>query len=338
MKTDNIKIPFLILSLAAMFNGVAQNDTKTQHPFQIIDKDIEVLTLSNGKYNEFFDTDSIEIIGDALFNVNTKKVIGFVEYDTAYSEATMLPEITSRWLSPDPEARAYPEVSPYNFVVNSPIQFIDPAGTVVVDPKTGEQVVKVNGEWKTASGGDVSKKFIKDSQPVLDKLTASAVGTKIYDQLQSIRTKVKIDLSDKPNLQALKNGGNSKVRTPDGQFNNIGSDGLYDEVIITPTLEGIEASSKANGIDFEEKLLQTMSVEKDHIATKEQIAKEKGYDHTFNTPEKFGDVYNDLLNNAIKVGKDYRNETGKPIDKTSNQPITNVKKHPSGIGSKLKVD
>ena len=130
MRTNYKKIALLAFSFIIMLKGFTQNN-KVQHPFQIIDKDVEVLTLSNGKYNEFFDTDSIEIIGDAIFNVNTRKVIGFVEYDTTYSEATMLPEITSRWLSPDPLAREFPHSSPYVGFENNPIFYTDPDGQAV---------------------------------------------------------------------------------------------------------------------------------------------------------------------------------------------------------------
>ena len=231
-----------------------------------------------------------------------------------------------RTLKTDEKVGKYPDISPYAYALNSPIQYTDPDGKVVVDPKTGEQVVKVDGQWKTVSGGAVSKEFIKNTQPVLDKLTASKVGTQIYDQLQSISTKVTIDLSDKENVKDLKQGGNSKLRTGDGQF-TTGADGLYNDVVITPGMNKIETQAKADGIDFEEKLIQTMSVEKDHIATKEQIAKEKGYDYNlFSSPEVVKDAYGPLLQNAVQAGKDYRKEKGKAVDESSNLPIERVNK------------
>ncbi len=251
-------------------------------------------------------------------------------------------DMGDRWLDvrlgrtpkPDVKAHTYPDISPYSYALNSPIQFVDPDGKVVVDPKTGEQVVKVDGQWKTASGGSVSKEFIKNTQPVLDKLTASEVGTKIYDELQNIRTIVVIDLSDKENVNALKQGGNSKLRTGDGQF-TTGDDGLYNDVVITPDLNKIETQAKADGIDFEEKLIQTMSVEKDHISTKEQITKEKGYDYNlFSSPKVVEDAYGPLLQNAVKAGKDYRKEKGQTIDNSSNLPIERVNK---ATGSKISI-
>ena len=246
----------------------------------------------------------------------------------------MLDTRLGRTFKTDAKAHVYPDISPYSYVVNSPIQFIDPDGKVVVDPKTGKTVEKVGGQWQTVGGGAVSKDFIKNTQPVLDKLTSSEVGTKIYNELQGIRTVVVIDLSDKKNVSDLKNGGNSKLRTGDGQF-TTGEDGLYDDVVITPDMDKIENKAKEDGIDFEEKLIQTMSVEKDHIETKEQIAKEKGYDYNlFSSPEVVEDAYGTLLQNAVKAGKEYRKEKGQTVDKSSNLPIERVNK---ATGSKISV-
>lgn len=42
-----------------------------------------------------------------------------------------------RWLSIDPSSNKYPEMSPYNFVMNNPIMYIDPDGKDPIDPRTG---------------------------------------------------------------------------------------------------------------------------------------------------------------------------------------------------------
>lgn len=115
-----------VLSLLAflLFIGTAN----AQNPFEKFGYTPKIGTLSKGKYIEHFDTDSIVQIGSVLFNPFTKQITGFVVLETEYSEATLKPEIVSRWLSPDPLAEEFYEWSPYNFVKNNPVLFVDPDG------------------------------------------------------------------------------------------------------------------------------------------------------------------------------------------------------------------
>ncbi len=112
-----------------LFLGIAfANSLQAQKPFEQYGIKTEVLTFSNGKYDEYFDEDSIVQIGTVMFNTNTNKVVSFVQQDTAYSEATLQPEIISRWLSPDPLAWKFPYSSPYVFTNNNPIIYVDKDG------------------------------------------------------------------------------------------------------------------------------------------------------------------------------------------------------------------
>lgn len=60
-----------------------------------------------------------------------------MQTETIYSEATLRPEIVSRWMSPDPLSDEFPSWSPYNFVYNNPIIYIDPDGRAAFSPIYG---------------------------------------------------------------------------------------------------------------------------------------------------------------------------------------------------------
>lgn len=126
---------FLLLAFSQSFATVQAQE----NPFAEYGYTPKIATLSQGQFNESFDNDTIVQIGSILFNTKSKQIVAFVKYDTLYSEATLEPDIVSRWMSPDPLERKFPSVSPYNFVLNNPILNIDPDGrdVVVLNNPTG---------------------------------------------------------------------------------------------------------------------------------------------------------------------------------------------------------
>ena len=107
-----------------------------QNPFAEYGYTPKIATYSNGQFNEFHDLDTIVKIGSVLFNTRSEQIVAFVEKDTLNPEATLQPDIVSRWLSPDPLAAKYPSHSPYVFAIDNPIYWIDPDGQAV-KPSTG---------------------------------------------------------------------------------------------------------------------------------------------------------------------------------------------------------
>jgi|GEM_PF-1294090 len=116
---------------------------------------VEILTLSKGKYEELHDRDSVVQIGQSLFHVDRKAMVGFVEVEDGVT--MMEAEVSSRWLSPDPKMAEFPSWSPYNFVKNNPISLFDP---------DGRAPVVANGP----GGGPTTKTWIPVTKKLLDYL------------------------------------------------------------------------------------------------------------------------------------------------------------------------
>jgi hypothetical protein len=121
-----MKKTLLLFTVLLGFISVnAQNN-----PFAEMGYEPKIATLSNGQFNESFDNDTIVQIGSVMFNTKTQQIVAFVVTDTMYSEATLEPDIVSRWISPDPLADHPNQVdkSPYQYAWNNPVLFTDPDG------------------------------------------------------------------------------------------------------------------------------------------------------------------------------------------------------------------
>jgi hypothetical protein len=108
-----------------------------QQPFKKYGYKVKVATLSKGKYVEHFDQDTIVQIGTVMFNRRSGRIVSFVEYDTTLGEYSLQPDLVSRWMSPDPLAHEFYSESPYNFVHNNPIKYMDPDGREPIKPFVG---------------------------------------------------------------------------------------------------------------------------------------------------------------------------------------------------------
>lgn len=117
MKPKILLLPFLIvlLSLSAF--------SQDHNPFKSIGKKGKILTLSNGRYEEFFEKDSLERVGSVIVNRYTRKIEKFLNEDSLYK--TVFTREQSRFLSVDPLASHFSFYSPYQYAGNTPIQAID---------------------------------------------------------------------------------------------------------------------------------------------------------------------------------------------------------------------
>lgn len=110
-----------------------EKNIQAGNPFKKFGYKPKIATLSKGKYLEFHDLDSIVKIGSFTYHVKNKVITGIIQIEKRNSEATLSPEIISRWMSPDPLSDEFPSWSPYNFVYNNPIRFVDPLGLAPED-------------------------------------------------------------------------------------------------------------------------------------------------------------------------------------------------------------
>ena len=115
----------LIIGISIFSSALSQNPFKS---LGIPDEDVKVLTLSKGKYQEFHEDNEFERVGSAVINMQTKKIAYFINRDTLITETVLEPEIASRFISIDPHASKYPEWSPYVYVMDNPLKYIDPDG------------------------------------------------------------------------------------------------------------------------------------------------------------------------------------------------------------------
>ncbi len=100
--------------------------THGQAVFQKYGFNKKPLTLSKGKYNEFFTNEEVVQIGTVRFNTRTNKVIELLEEDT--TKTNYLSDRSSIWYSVDPLAEKFPNYSPYVYCANNPIKYVDPDG------------------------------------------------------------------------------------------------------------------------------------------------------------------------------------------------------------------
>ena len=117
----------LIFAVLLFFAG----NSNAQNPFEKYGYTPKIATLSKGKYQEFHDQERVVKIGEVLFDTKTKQIVGFVEEKISFVSEKPKNNIATRWISPDPLAEEYPNMSPYNFVKNNPIIYVDPDGRSV---------------------------------------------------------------------------------------------------------------------------------------------------------------------------------------------------------------
>lgn len=230
---------FKLTLFAIMFAGTFLYG---QQPFEEYGYKVKVATLSKGKYVEFFDQDTLVQVGSVMLNRLTGKLVYFVITDTAYSEATLKPELISRWISPDPLAAERYDFSPYNFVRNNPIIFTDPTGAL--DEYYG--IVNNTLVHLGSDGQGSNTRLVAEGQHEAAVQNLNGSNT-TQDQVNTLRSS---DMSqvvtfNESNIQSEFQGANDRTITS----------GLENSVVITldPATATVDAQPGAQGTNSETK-------------------------------------------------------------------------------------
>ena len=230
---------FVPIIAILLLPGISQ--AQKSNPFKSIGKTAKVHTLSNGKYVETFDDDVLQRVGTVVINRRIKKVVELLDADKVYSESSDN-STASRWYGIDPLAEKYYSISPYAFVANNPIRYIDPDGreiqlpgdkkaqdayTQMLHASTGNNYSLVNNTL-TMTGTDANFKGAKSAtlinviQTGMDSknvYSISLVGGKKDDKgvfIDSYNDK-KIDVSD---LKTLGSAGTELQGAAIGHYLN----------------------------------------------------------------------------------------------------------------------
>ena len=121
-----------------------EKNIQSGNPFKNFGYKAKVATLSNGKYLEFHDLDSIVTIGTVRWHVYKNEIVGRIVQDSLNPDAQPIGDRVGRWISPDPLSEEFPSWSPYNMCMDNPIKYKDPDGRAPTDwwksDKTGKYV------------------------------------------------------------------------------------------------------------------------------------------------------------------------------------------------------
>lgn len=106
--------------------SVAGLYAQDENPFARYGYHVPVATMTNGRFPEFHDRQDVVQIGSVLFNARADTISGDIATDTTvmWLEA----QTVSRFITIDPHAERYYNISPYAYCANNPIKYIDPDG------------------------------------------------------------------------------------------------------------------------------------------------------------------------------------------------------------------
>jgi hypothetical protein len=155
----------LLLALGLSYPAYAQQ------PFLKYGVTVKVATLSNGRFQEFFTNDSLRRIGSVVYDTRLRRVAYLLPPDSLVGHAK--PDITSRWMSPDPLAEKYMYISPYVYGNDNPVRYADHDGREIVDATGNHVQVYYNANGSVRS---IGTNATADERRVINALNLTSTG------------------------------------------------------------------------------------------------------------------------------------------------------------------
>lgn len=287
------------------------------NPFKEYGYKPKILTLSNGKYKEFF-TDSIIQIGSFVFNRDSRQITGVkILENKGISEATLKPDIVSRWMSPDPLSDEFPNWSPYNFVENNPIRFVDPLGLAPEDVVILGKDADAAFEQLQASTSLTLTRNKKTGKVSSTGEAKTDADKKLQEAITDTSVQVTINTTDKN--YAITSDGVS--RTFDGDAflgSTVNENGVVvtNQLLNTDTAKKIDdAQNGAEGTVAKHAVLESFIAAKENPGSGDAVANPAARNSAHNQANALDsnvNVNNSIIQTQIKGGRKSRiNITGK---------------------------
>ncbi|MBD2770407.1 hypothetical protein IC235_21180 [Hymenobacter sp. BT664] len=241
-----------------------------QQPFLKYGVTVKVATLSNGRFQEFFTNDSLRRIGSVVYDTHLHRVAYLLPPDSLMGHAK--PDITSRWMSPDPLAEKFMYVSPYVFVENNPVRYMDPDGRELIDPNGKRVSVQFNQNGSVTLG----KNATANERRVASAMALTPTGRARLSAIDKSDIGVIFYVVDgkPPKGKTILLGGTTPpIDSFTGEPTKAKSITVYTGAI-QMSIDGKTTDKVLNGLTMEQAIGAVAAHESVHAVDKEQIAKE----------------------------------------------------------------
>jgi hypothetical protein len=216
--------------------------------------------------------------------MRTNKIARFIDRDSVIGEGIAELDMTTRFLTADPMAKKYYQLSPYAYCANNPIRFIDPDGKYIADAN-GVKIYNKNTGWvdnapqgaltigfalqATRTGNDNFNKLVDAPYPVTLNLSSKTV-TRVEDGI------TKYTAGNSYIKKEINKDGSIEVKKAD-IFVNEGTIKKYIDDLKTGTLDNKAISYLQNTNSINEQIGAVAGHESEHVTNTQNI--QQDYDN-----------------------------------------------------------